>query len=70
MAGLEVWHRDHSPKAVAHGRKLARSLGLFVTGSSDYHGTGKPNRLGEHTTEAEVLARIEDLAEGTPVLRP
>lgn len=70
MAGLEARHRDHSPEAVAHGEELARSLGLFVTGSSDYHGTGKPNRLGEHTTEPEVLARIEDLAEGTPVLRP
>ena len=35
--------------------------GLLVTGSSDYHGTGKPNLLGENLTTPEVLARIEEL---------
>ena len=32
-----------------------------MTGSSDYHGTGKPNLLGENLTSPEVLARIEEL---------
>jgi len=62
LAGLEADHRDHSPEAVARVRRLAQRLGLFVTGSSDYHGTGKPNRLGEHLTSPEVLEQI--LAEG------
>jgi hypothetical protein len=70
MAGLEVHHRDHSPGQVRHGTDLAASLGLFVTGSSDYHGAGKPNRLGENTTDPVVLQRIEDLATGVGVLRP
>ena len=69
MAGLEVNHRDHSPDQVRHGLALADSLGLFVTGSSDYHGAGKPNLLGENTTDPEVLDRIEDLATGVKVLR-
>ena len=70
MAGLEVHHRDHDGDQVRHGLELAASLGLFVTGSSDYHGAGKPNRLGENTTDPLVLQRIEDLATGVEVLRP
>lgn len=69
MAGLEVHHRDHDPEEVRHGLDLAASLGLFVTGSSDYHGVGKVNRLGENTTDPVVLQRIEDLATGVKVLR-
>ncbi|CAM3490213.1 PHP domain-containing protein [Isoptericola cucumis] len=60
LAGLEVDHRDHDDATRARLRGLARELGLFVTGSSDYHGTGKLNRIGEHTTAPEVLADIED----------
>jgi len=70
MAGLEVHHRDHSGDQVRHGLDLASSLELFVTGSSDYHGAGKSNRLGENTTQPGVLALIEELATGTRVLRP
>jgi hypothetical protein len=70
MAGLEVRHRDHSGDQVRHGLDLAASLDLFVTGSSDYHGEGKPNRLGENITDPEVLQQIEDLATGVQVLRP
>ena len=70
MAGLEVHHRDHSGDEVRHGLDLAASLDLFVTGSSDYHGHGKQNLLGENTTDPAVLQRIEDLATGVEVLRP
>jgi 3',5'-nucleoside bisphosphate phosphatase len=70
MAGLEVQHRDHSGDQVRHGLDLAASLDLFVTGSSDYHGDGKSNLLGENTTDPIVLQRIEDLATGVEVLRP
>jgi 3',5'-nucleoside bisphosphate phosphatase len=70
MAGLEVRHRDHGGEEVRHGLDLAASLGLFITGSSDYHGHGKRNLLGENTTDPMVLQRIEDLATGVEVLRP
>ena len=33
---------------------------LLVTGSSDYHGAGKPNLLGENTTDAATVARIRE----------
>ncbi len=45
-------------------RAWAAEYSLIVTGSSDYHGAGKPNRLGEHTTGPEQLARILALAAG------
>jgi predicted metal-dependent phosphoesterase TrpH len=63
LAGLEADHRDNDDADRAHLRALAARLGLFVTGSSDYHGNGKPNLLGENTTAPEVLDEI--LARGT-----
>lgn len=69
MAGLEVDHRDHTEADRAHLRGLARELDLLVTGASDYHGTGKHNRLGEHTTSPEVLEAIEAEARGR-IIRP
>lgn len=70
LSGLEVDHRDHDDDARERGRALAARLGLLVTGSSDYHGAGKENRLGENTTHPDVLAEIEARSSGvTPVLR-
>ena len=69
LAGVEVDHRDHDETQRAHLRGIARELDLLTTGSSDYHGTGKANLLGEHTTSPDVLAQIE--AQGRlPVVRP
>ncbi len=70
LAGVEVGHRDHDDDARARGQALAAGLGLLVTGSSDYHGTGKVNRLGENTTEPAVLHGLEERSSGvTPVVR-
>jgi hypothetical protein len=63
LFGLEVGHRDNSEEGKARLLVLARKYGLEVTGSSDYHGTGKPNRLAENTTRPEVLAGL--IARGT-----
>ncbi len=70
LLGLEVHHRDHTPEAVRHLTDLAGSLDLLVTGSSDYHGDGKLNRLGENTTAPAVLEAIESLASGSAVVEP
>ena len=70
LVGIEVWHRDHEPDAVLHLLALARSLGLLTTGSSDYHGTGKLNRLGENTTGEGVFEAIAALGTGTAVVEP
>jgi predicted metal-dependent phosphoesterase TrpH len=70
LAGIEVFHPDHDDGNVRHARALAEDLGLLVTGSSDYHGTGKVTRLGARTTDAAVLEQIEAEATGVPVVRP
>ncbi|WP_320065698.1 PHP domain-containing protein [Micromonospora sp. RTGN7] len=68
LAGLEADHEDHSPAERAHVRGLAAELGLFVTGSSDFHGTHKTVRLGAFTTAVEAYERIVADATGvTPV---
>lgn len=70
LGGIEAEHRDQSPDEQALARRLAAEHDLVVTGSSDFHGDGKRNRLGEHTTAPESLERIEAAASGvTPVLR-
>ncbi|NAZ88202.1 PHP domain-containing protein [Kineococcus indalonis] len=69
LLGVEVDHRDHSEDERRHLRELARSLDLLVTGSSDYHGTGKRNLLGENTTAPEVLQEIESRARGAAAAR-
>jgi len=63
LFGLEIHHRENTPDAMERLFDLAARFDLVVTGSSDYHGTGKPNRLAENTTTPEVLDRI--LSEGT-----
>ncbi|MGO3139901.1 MAG: PHP domain-containing protein [Galactobacter sp.] len=63
LDGVEVHHRDNSEDGKRQLLSLAAEHDLIVTGSSDYHGTGKPNRLGEHTTAPEQLARIIRRAE-------
>lgn len=68
LAGLEVDHRDNAPEDRARLRGLARELGLLVTGSSDYHGEGKPNRLGENTTDPDVFDALVAQATGTAVV--
>lgn len=68
LAGLEVDHRDHGRQEKEHAAALASRLGLLRTGSSDYHGTGKLNRLGENTTDPAVLEEILQRATGSTLL--
>ncbi len=58
LAGLEVDHRDNPPEARDRLRGLAGDLGLLVTGASDYHGSGKENRLGENVTDPGVFEEL------------
>ncbi|WP_426298770.1 PHP domain-containing protein [Arthrobacter sp. R-11] len=70
LLGLEVEHRDNPEEGRAFLRRFASENGLFMTGSSDYHGKGKVNVLGENVTSPEVLAQIEELGTGCRVVRP
>jgi predicted metal-dependent phosphoesterase TrpH len=66
LAGFEVYHREVPELAREWLLMLAAKHDLIVTGSSDYHGLdGKPNRLGENSTNPEMLERILSKATGT-----
>lgn len=65
LFGLEVHHRDNTPDGRERLLELAATFNLAITGSSDYHGEGKPNRLAENTTAPEVLAAIIERGTGS-----
>jgi predicted metal-dependent phosphoesterase TrpH len=65
LAGLEVDHADHDDAARAHLRGIAVDLGLFTTGSSDFHGIHKTIAIGDNaTTTPDVLEQIVTGATG------
>ncbi|MDH6116509.1 putative metal-dependent phosphoesterase TrpH [Kitasatospora sp. GAS204A] len=64
LGGLEVDHIDHDEPTRARLRALAAELGLFTTGSSDYHGSRKTVRLGEFTTAPQDYQALLDQATG------
>lgn len=65
LAGIELRHRDNLEGARERWTDVARRFDLIVTGSSDFHGAGKPNRLGENTTDPADYARIVELGSGS-----
>jgi len=55
VAGIEAWHPNHSVKDCQMLARLARALGLAVTGGSDFHGSNIPQRkLGRTAGGREV----------------
>ena len=59
LNGIEVDHRDQNPDERAMLRRIAHELDLVITGSSDYHGTGKLNSLAENHTHREQWEKLE-----------
>lgn len=64
LDGIEVDHMNHDEPTRARLRGLAAELGLLTTGSSDYHGSRKTVRLGDHTTDPEIYGEIVRRASG------
>lgn len=62
LNGIEVDHRDHGIEERNNLRAIAKELDLIVTGSSDFHGTGKLNLIGENVTSPEHWQQLESLA--------
>lgn len=65
LAGFELGHRENLAPGIRTLRRIADDRGLIVSGSSDYHGLGKPNQPGENTTADAEVAKIIALASGT-----
>ncbi len=60
LDGIEVDHQDHDQSARARLRALGLRLDVLMTGSSDYHGTGKVDHdLGCNTTDPLVFDDLQ-----------
>ena len=70
LAGFELGHRENVEPGIRTLQRMTRERDLIVTGSSDYHGLGKPNQPGENTTDDEMVARLIDRATGTSPVYP
>ena len=70
LGGYEIEHRENMEPGKTILRELCVERGLIITGSSDYHGTGKPNQPGENTTEPEMLAKIIEQGTGSSPTYP
>ena len=68
LNGIEVDHRDQNPDERAMLRVIAGELDLVMTGSSDYHGTGKLNSLAENHTSREQWQKLEAQADARRVV--
>jgi len=68
LNGIEVYHRDQSNEERLSLLSIARDLDLVMTGSSDYHGTGKLNSLGENVTDPAEWERLEAMADARRVV--
>jgi predicted metal-dependent phosphoesterase TrpH len=68
LNGIEVDHRDQNPSERAILRVIATELDLVVTGSSDYHGTGKLNSLAENHTDKAQWEKLEAQANARRVI--
>ena len=64
LGGYEIEHRENMEPGKTILREICLERGLIMTGSSDYHGTGKPNQPGENTTAPEMLAKIIEQGTG------
>lgn len=69
LNGIEVHHRDQNAHEQETLMAIATELDLVMTGSSDYHGTGKLNELAENTTHRAQWEQLESLADARRVVR-
>ncbi|GAA1992476.1 PHP domain-containing protein [Microbacterium pumilum] len=70
LGGFELGHRENLESGIRTLRRLASERDLIITGSSDYHGLGKPNQPAENTTDDDMVARIIDQSTGTAPVYP
>ena len=66
LMGLEAWHPTTKPKSCRRLEELGKTLDLYITEGSDFHGNAWPNRkLGCSNRDREIGG---DLLEGLPRL--
>jgi 3',5'-nucleoside bisphosphate phosphatase len=69
LDGIEVSHRDHTIEQQELLSNIVKEFNLVATGSSDYHGNGKLNQLGEFTTSELAFETLEAKANARRVIK-
>jgi predicted metal-dependent phosphoesterase TrpH len=70
LGGFELGHRENLQAGIRTLHSIAEEQDLIVTGSSDYHGVGKPNQPGENTTADDMVARLIERGNGSAPVYP
>ncbi|MDR2071483.1 MAG: PHP domain-containing protein [Treponema sp.] len=61
LDGLEAWHPTAKPRSCKRLEALGRSLGLYVTEGSDFHGAARLDRkLGHSSGDREIADSVLD----------
>ncbi len=55
LCGIELNHPENDELKLAKIKSEVRGIELIETGSSDFHGAGKPNKIGDATTSAAAV---------------
>ncbi len=69
LNGIEVNHRDQTETERLQLLDIAKGMSLVITGSSDYHGAGKLNSLGENSTDPRQWELLEAMADQRRVVK-
>jgi predicted metal-dependent phosphoesterase TrpH len=69
MDGIEAWHPTATPRACKRLEELGRSLNMYITAGSDFHGANRPDRKlgitsGNCKISEAILEAIPPLTEG------
>jgi predicted metal-dependent phosphoesterase TrpH len=67
LMGLEAWHPTAKPGFCRRLEELAKSLGLFVTEGSDFHGFIRPDRKLGYSNSGRKIS--EAVLEAIPALK-
>lgn len=64
LLGIEAYHADHTPAQKDYYAQMAETLGLLVTGGSDFHGLDAPNAdVGSAPVPDEAVERLLEAGE-------
>jgi sugar phosphate isomerase/epimerase len=66
LAGIEAWHPTAKVRSCKRLEELGKSLGLYITAGSDFHGESRPDRklgltAGDRKIEETLLDAIPPL---------
>jgi predicted metal-dependent phosphoesterase TrpH len=68
LMGIEAWHPTAKPKACHRLEQLGKTLGLYITEGSDFHGAIRPERKLGCSNRGREISDV--VLEAIPALQP